>query len=94
MVENPRATLQADAYKSVNAPEHIEVKEDTSGLPLAVRSPRNQAVIAIENRWRIDDEWWRRKPVSRLYCYVLLASGQRLILYKDLIEDCWYRQSY
>jgi hypothetical protein len=70
------------------------VEEDSAGLPLAVRSPRKQTVVAIEDRWRIDDEWWRREPISRLYCCVLLAFGQRLMLYKDLIKDCWYRQSY
>jgi hypothetical protein len=56
--------------------------------------PRRQVVAAIDDRWRIDDEWWRREPVSRLYYAVLLASGQRLVLYKNLTNDCWYRQSY
>ena len=36
----------------------------------------------------------RSEPVSRLYYAVILASGQRLILSKNLIANCWYRQSY
>jgi len=94
MVENSGKALHAGAFKPVNAPEPVQVEEDSAGLPLVVRSPRKQAVVAIEDKWRIDDEWWRREPISRLYCCVLLASGQRLMLYKDLIKDCWYRQSY
>lgn len=94
MVQNSGKTLRADTYRSVNAPEPVDVKEAPSGLPLAVKTPRRQAIKAIEDRWRIDDEWWRRQPVSRLYCAALLASGQRLVLYKDLIDNRWYRQSY
>jgi hypothetical protein len=70
------------------------VEEDASGLPLAVRLPRRQRVAAIDDRWRLDDEWWRAEPVARLYYAVLLTSGQRLVLFKDLINNGWYRQSY
>ncbi|MFC2004843.1 hypothetical protein ACFLUY_01320 [Chloroflexota bacterium] len=94
MVPDTRKTLRTDTYRSVNLPESVEVEEDFSGLPLAVRMPRRQAVAAIEERWRIDDEWWRREPVSRLYFSIRLSSGHRLVLYKDLIDNCWYRQSY
>ena len=94
MVKNSGKTLRTDTYRPVNAPELIPVEEDSSGSPLAVKIPRRQVITAIDDRWRIDDEWWRREPVSRLYYAVLLASGQRLVLYKDLIDSHWYRQSY
>ena len=94
MVQNSRKTLRTETYRPVNAPELVQVEEDSSGFPLAVRATRQQAVVAIQDIWRIDDEWWRREPVSRLYYAVLLASGQRLELYKDLTNNCWYRQSY
>jgi len=55
---------------------------------------RKQTVAAIEDRWRIDDEWWRREPVSRLYYAIVLQSGQRLVVYKDLTAGRWFRQSY
>ena len=95
MVQDTGKTLRADTYRTVNAPEPVEVEEAPSfGLPLAIDSPRRQAVVAIEGTWRIDDEWWRSEPVSRIYYEVTLASGQRLVLFKDLIKNCWYRQSY
>jgi hypothetical protein len=94
MVEDTGKALRADTYRPVNVPESIKVAEDASGLPAAVGGRRRQAVIAIDDRWRIDDEWWRAGPVSRLYYNVLLASGQRLVLYKDLATGDWYEQDY
>jgi hypothetical protein len=92
VVENPGAALHADAAKPVNTPEPVRVEADASGLPLAVRTPRRVRVAAIEDRWRIDDEWWRKEPVARLYYSVLLAPGDKWVLYHDLASGEWYKQ--
>ena len=94
MVADTRKTLRSDTLKPINLPEPVSVEEDLSGLPSVVKTKRQQKIITIEDRWRIDDEWWRSEPVSRLYYAVILASGQRLVLSKNLIDNCWYRQSY
>ena len=94
MVPDTGKTLHADTYRTVNLPKPVEVEEAPPGLPLAVKTPRRQAIAAIEENWRIDDEWWRREPISRLYFSVRLAAGHRLVLYKNLVNNCWYRQSY
>jgi hypothetical protein len=94
MVADTGETVRADAYKSVNAPEALKVEENAAGLPVTVRIKRRQSVMSIEDRWRIDDEWWRAEPVSRIYYNILLASGQRLVLYKDLVTGGWYEQEY
>ena len=94
MVKDTGKTLRADTYRTVNAPQSVAVEENGSGLPLALKTPRRQAVSAVDEMWRIDDEWWRREPISRLYYSVRLVSGHRLVLYKDLVNNCWYRQSY
>ena len=96
MVENTGKTPRADTYKPVNTPEALKIEEDAAGLPVAVRLKRSfrGRIISIEDRWRIDDEWWRAEPVARFYYNVLLASGQRLVFYKDLITGNWYEQEY
>ena len=94
MVTDTGKTLRTDSIKPVNLPEPLQVEESPAGLPVAVRLKRRQSIIAIEDCWRIDDEWWRSEPVSRLYYTVILASGHRIVLSKNLIDGSWYRQTY
>lgn len=93
MVENTGKTVLSDTFKPVNIPAPVHVEEDISGMPAAIRTPRRLSVEAITDRWRVDDEWWRREPISRFYYTVILTSGQRLVIYKDLITGRWWKQS-
>jgi len=94
MVAHPGETLRAGADKPLNTPETIKVEEDAAGQPRTVRGKRGQRIETIDDYWRLDDEWWRVEPVSRLYYAVRLVSGQKLEIYKDLVTGTWYRQSY
>ena len=94
MVENTRKALRPGALKPVNLPETASVEEDAAGLPTAIKLKKRETIIAILDRWRIDDEWWREKPLSRLYYEVVLNSGQRLVVFKSLTENRWYLQKY
>jgi hypothetical protein len=97
MVEDTGKTLRAGAYRAVNLPEPVRVREDASGLPLALQGKGQSLrgkITAVDDCWRIDDEWWRADPVSRLYYSVRVASGNRLVLYRDLATGEWYKQSY
>jgi hypothetical protein len=106
VVENSRTTLRTDTVRPVNVPETVCIEEDISGVPVSVSCSvhvaqsctgykkeisHKEVVTDILDRWRIDDEWWRSEPVSRLYYAILLASGQRTVLYKDLVDGRWYR---
>jgi hypothetical protein len=51
-------------------------------------------IACVEDRWRLDEEWWRGSPVSRQYFHVLLEDGRRTTLFHDLIEGLWYEQRY
>jgi len=75
-------------------PVPIKIEENAAGQPTAVKDKRRMPVMTIEDHWRIDDEWWRDEPVSRVYYNVLLTSGRRMVLYKDIIKGDWYEQEY
>ncbi len=62
MIANTGKKLRNDTIKPVNMPEPTCVEEDSAGFPATVRLKQRQTIIAIEDRWRIDDEWWRSDP--------------------------------
>ena len=80
------------AYQPLNAPEPILVKENIAGLPTRV-GKGNLTVVSVEDKWRIDDEWWRLEPISRMYYVVVFNNGLHMVVYKDLIGGQWYRQT-
>ena len=71
----------------------VEAGED--GRPIAVYlSGHRCAAESVLETWRIDDEWWRERPVSRVYFSVLLADGRTVTVYRDLVSGRWARQVY
>lgn len=94
MVKNSGETLRAGTCKSLNRPGRLRVEEDAGGRPAVIKSKRLLHIETIDDYWRLDDEWWRPEPVSRLYYAIRLPAGQKMTIYKDLINGNWYRQSY
>jgi hypothetical protein len=82
----------AQRLRPLGAPRGTRVMVDEAGVPTAVLIGRRlKAVSAIRERWRIDDEWWRR-PLARDYLAVVLEDGRPLTLYHDLVEGGWWVQ--
>ena len=75
-------------------PRPVAVETGESGEPVAVvLGGLRLAVAQVQDVWRIDDEWWREE-VSRLYYHLLLEDDQVVTVYRDLLKDEWWRQSY
>ena len=98
MVKDSGTTVRADRLRPLNTPRPVRVETDERKRPVAVslwgqrRAQRASIPIAeIIDRWRIDDEWWRR-AVSRMYFHVMLEGGQLLTLFQDLSTGRWYGQ--
>jgi len=83
------------AERRLNEPRPIEVIADGSGEPLAVvLGGRRLAVEQVQDRWRIDGEWWRERPTSRFYYQLELVDGRTVVVYEDLVQGRWYAQKY
>ncbi len=51
-------------------------------------------IASIQDRWRIDDEWWREAPLSRMYYQLQLEGGRVVTVYQDLMGGAWWLQRY
>ncbi len=49
-------------------------------------------VESVLETWRIDDEWWRQRPVSRVYYSLLLEEGRTVSVFRDEIKNSWWEQ--
>lgn len=95
MVSHSGASLGAHTLRALNVPTRLTVQIDAEGLPVTVRRadwPGPRAVARVQDCWRIDDEWWRDQPISRLYFVLLLDADSLLTIYHDLITDAWFEQ--
>ena len=101
MVKDPRAPQGAHRIIPVSLPAPLEVECDAAGLPAQIHVFAKQLgtecemhVEAIQSCWRIDDEWWRETPVTRLYYTLLLEDGRLITVFRDLTSGEWYEQHY
>lgn len=95
MVPHTGAADGPRRLRSLNRPRPLRVEAEGGGPPQAVQlSGRRLAVEAVLQTWRIDDEWWRPRPVSRLYFSLLLEDGRTLVAYRDLVSGRWWTQRY
>ena len=93
MVKDARAAARAGDIRALNQPIPTAVRVDDDGLPSALKL-RNRwlTVESVVGRWRIDDEWWREEPVSRMYYGCLVDQGLQVTLFRDLLIGQWYQQ--
>jgi hypothetical protein len=94
MDTDTKKAMGTNVSRTLNLPSAVFVEEDHYGSPVTLKLKQRHSIITIEDCWRIDDEWWRAKPGSRIYYAVILDSGRRIILCKDLIDNHWYQQTY
>ena len=95
MVKDPGTALRTHRLRPLAGPQPLRVEIDDRGCPSSVViEGAMRAVTSLQDRWRIDDEWWREPPVSRLY-YALQLEGDRVVtVYQDLVGDAWWLQRY
>jgi hypothetical protein len=85
-------TLQRQRLRPLKSPSPVRVRTDEEGFPVMLhRKGKRLQVVAIRERWRIDDEWWRN-PISREYYALVLEDGRPVIIFRDLVAGGWYGQ--
>ncbi len=97
MVPNSRETPSLGALRPLNLPVPIAVEEDAHRQPLALSQSQSKRgrwlkVASIDSLWKIDEEWWREKPIVRMYYQVTTEDGRRITVFRDLADSQWYQQ--
>jgi hypothetical protein len=90
-----RSIARRHELRPLNAPSPLRVQTDALGRVVSLwrqgrLTPRS--IAAIQDRWRIDDEWWREHAIARLYYELILDDGTFLTVYHDLTTDSWFEQ--
>ena len=81
-----------DAFTSLHSPLAVTVHEGEAHRPLEVRLKKGwHRIDRIDDLWRFD-LWWLPTPVTRCYFSVTDVGGQRLVLFRDEHDGCWYTQ--
>jgi hypothetical protein len=93
VVQNSGATPGADSFRPLNPPIPVEVRENAKLWPLAVRLKGSWLkVVSIDDLCNIDEEWWRERPVVRMYYRVSTEDGRQITIFRDMLDGAWYRQ--
>ena len=93
--QDPGATVQIGIKTLVNKPKKIKVQfsSDCEREPLGIETKMGhmQNVVEVQDRWRIDDEWWHVQAISRMYFQCILDNGSQKIVFRDLCTGQWYQ---
>ncbi|HZA23491.1 MAG TPA: hypothetical protein VFA32_12975 [Dehalococcoidia bacterium] len=93
MVQNSGATPGADPFRPLNPPVPVEVRENAQQRPISIKIKRRWLkVVSIDDLCNVDEEWWRERPVVRMYYRVSTEDGRHITIFRDLVDGAWYRQ--
>jgi hypothetical protein len=89
VVASARTAGVTGSPRRVNEPTPALVQAHVDGLP---RSVNRVAVAFVREEWRVVDRWWTEQPVSRRYFDVVLAGGERAVVFRDEEVGRWFSQ--
>ena len=96
-----RRTSSSTSLRPIGLPRALVVREDSSGMPLAVtrtaarvQRGHEAQVESIEELWRLAEAWWREASQARTYYRVILEGGRPLTLFRDDSTGSWSEQPY
>ena len=93
MVKDTRKTPGPGDIRPLNQPIALSVKADANGVALELKlRGRWLKVESSEDSWKIEDEWWRDEPVSRMYYEFVVDGGIVVTVFQDKVTKRWYRQ--
>ena len=95
MESNSRTPDGVEQPHFLNRPQPLSVHCNAQGLPdrICLRN-RWYKVKQVADVWRVDDGWWTKQALSRIYVRLLLETTRPLVIFQDLNDLSWWRQNY
>lgn len=50
-------------------------------------------VVAVRERWLVEDRWWTARPLRRRYFEVVMVDGADRVVFCDLESGRWFSQT-
>jgi hypothetical protein len=75
--------------RRLGLPREVAVSTDTSDRPVVVAG---RPVEHLRDQWRVEEGWWTRQPVRRVYFDLVLAGGRQTVVFCDRRRGRWYAQ--
>ena len=89
MVAHPGNARVVRSAGRLNEPRAAVVEARVDGTPVQVnRLP----VELVREEWRVVDRWWTEEPISRRYFDIVLAGGERAVVFHDEEVGRWFSQ--
>jgi hypothetical protein len=93
MVHNSGATPGNNSFRPLNPPIPIDMRESAHQTPRAIKIKGHWVkVAAIVDVCSLDEEWWRERPIVRMYYRVNLENTSQITVFRDMLDGAWYRQ--
>jgi hypothetical protein len=94
-VPSTSAPLRSNRLRALNQPVAAGVRVGEGGIPSEVLLRGIwRRCSRVEEVWRVEDGWWRPRPVRRTYFRLALEDGLPATLYLDHIDGRWWTQRY
>ena len=88
------ASSGSGSFRPLNPPIPIDVRESTHQTPRAIKiKGRWVKVASIIDVCSLDEEWWRKKPIVRMYYKVILEDERLTTVFRDMLDGAWYTGS-
>jgi hypothetical protein len=94
VVKSTGTTTGDDSFRPVNPPVPVEVRESANQRPQAVKiNQRWRRVLSIDDLCNVDEEWWRDRPIKRMYYKVTVEVVGSVTVFCDVVNGLWYQQN-
>jgi hypothetical protein len=81
--------MERTYVRRLGLPRAVQVSTDSAGIPTAVAG---RPVAHLRDEWRVEEGWWTRRPVRRVYYDLVLADGRNTVVFCDRRQGRWYAQ--